>query len=249
MARGEVDRPVSLKGAKEMAEEAKAAAAPVRKPLSQGSIEALEQVKKATETGQGVDPDAPTVADPMSDGQTTEELDKADGKVVKERDNDFDFDAINETQKMLMSPDRRKLIEGRLSPLDIEDMIVKREIQQTVVVIPGKLSYTFRTFNQSESLFCLRYVYDFPGSMIFANELLNTCKMVCSLVAVNGAMLPDHRKGLGSDKEEVDRELFEKKKHHVAGLPVQLIGDLSVNAIWFNDRVTKLFSLDNLKNG
>jgi hypothetical protein len=168
---------------------------------------------------------------------------------VKERDNDFDFDAINETQKMLMSPDRRKLIEGRLSPLDIEDMIVKREIQQTVVVIPGKLSYTFRTFNQSESLFCLRYVYDFPGSMIFANELLNTCKMVCSLVAVNGAMLPDHRKGLGSDKEEVDRELFEKKKHHVAGLPVQLIGDLSVNAIWFNDRVTKLFSLDNLKNG
>jgi len=128
-------------------------------------------------------------------------------------------------------------------------MITKREIQQVIPVVPGKLTYTLRTFNQHEHLFCLQYVYENPGSQAHANELLNTCKMVCALTAINGAPLPDHRAEVGTSKEKVEQAKFEKKLFHVASFPTQMMADLSLQAIWFNRRVNELFSLDNLKNG
>ena len=251
MARGNVDEPVSLRGARQMVEDAKKKAeqqAPARKPMSPESIRALEAAKEATE--KEAEATEPVNSEhPLKEDATAAELEKATEKMVNPRPDLFDFESIAAAQKMLVQPSRRKKIEEKLEDLDIADMIVKREIQQTVTVVPGKLIYQFRTFNQHENLFCLRYVYDMSGSVAYIEELLNTCKLVCSLVAVNGALLPDHRKGVGSDKEEVDKDLFQKKMFHVANLPVQLIADISVNAIWFNERVTRLFSVENLKNG
>lgn len=161
----------------------------------------------------------------------------------------FDFSSMIEMRNRLMSDERRKAIEERLAPMDIGDMIVHRELRQEIPIVPDKLHATLRTFSQRENLFCLRYVYDFPGSTAYVEELLNTAKLVCSLYALNGAVLPEHRVNVGQRGEEVDKKLFEEKMFHVASLPIHLVGDLSVQAVWFNDRVNKLFSLDALKNG
>lgn len=249
MARGNVDRPVSMKEARQMNEEAKKTAAqPARRSLSPESIQAL-QMAKATEEPEVEENAAEVSRSPLKVDATEVDLEKATEKMVNPRPEMFDYEAVANNQKSLISPERKKKIESGLEPLDIGDMVTHREIQQVVPIISNKLVYQFRTFNQHENLFCLRYVYESSGSVAYVEELLNTCKLVCSLVAINGSPLPDHRKAVGTDKEEVDRELFVKKMFHVANLPVQLIADLSVNAIWFNERINKLFSVENLKNG
>jgi len=247
MARGNVDRPISMKEARQMNEDAqKNVAQPTRKFLSPETLQALQMAKESL---QPQEESPPHKESPLKTDSTSAELEKATERMVNPRPEMFDFEAVANAQKGLLNPDRRKKIESALEPMDIGDMITRREIQQSVPVIPNKLVYQFRTFNQHENLFCLRYVYEYNGSVAYVEELLNTCKLVCALVAVNGALLPDHRKAVGTDKEEVDKELFQKKMFHVANLPVQMIADISANAIWFNERITKLFSVENLKNG
>jgi hypothetical protein len=162
---------------------------------------------------------------------------------------DMDMATLADIRGSMMSKERRDAIESRLEALDITDMIMKREIVQTIPVIPDKFSLTLRTFSQRENLWVLKYLYDFPGSALYVQELLNTCRLVCGLVAINGQYLPDHRKDVGKTSEEIVKEDFEKKLFHVSSFPVQLVADLSVQSIWFQDRVDKLFTVDALKNG
>ena len=169
------------------------------------------------------------------------ELDRADKDLERAA---IDIDGIIRARNSLFSDERRKGIEARLKPLDISDMVTKREIQQRIPVIPGRMEITFRTLTQEENIFCLRYIYEFPGSEAYANELLNTAKLVCSIVSINDAMLHSHMKDRVADRNE-----FQKKWDQVVSFPVQLVGDMSVQLIWFNNRVNQLFDVDNLKNG
>lgn len=227
MARGEIDHPISLKEAKNMSKDDPK---PAPTELSQESIEELEAAKAQLESEE--------------EDSTGAELEEAEEEMFQ-RDTPFDYEGIQQQQQQLMSKERKNDIESRLSELDIADMIVKREIVQDISVVPGKLIYTMRTFNQHEHLFCLQYVYENPGSVTYAEEFLNTCKLVCALVAINGAHLPSHIDKNG----DLDKKLFQKKMDHVASFPVHMIADLSVQAIWFNQRVNELFSVRNLKNG
>lgn len=243
MARGEHDRPVSLKEAKNMSK-AKKQQQKQQQPtqLSPESVQGLEEAQAKIEE-EAPEPVQPDLVDP-----TEADLAEAETEMFQ-RETPFDFENIQQQQQAMVSKERREAIEDRLTELDIADMIVKREIQQDIPVVLGKLIYTLRTINQHEYLFCLQFVYENPGSVTYAEEFLNTCKLSCALVAVNGARLPDHRKGVGTAAEEVDKELFKKKLFHVASFPVHVIADLSVQAIWFNQRVNQLFGVENLKNG
>jgi hypothetical protein len=226
---GETDGPITLREGMNKFPEG------TKKPkLSPETEEGLKKLAEANKEAQ-------TVAD-----ETTKGLDAAEEKITELP---FDFAAISSARDELMNKDRKKLIEARLQPLDMTDLISKKEINQVVPIIKDKLHITLRTYSQREYLFCLRYIYDFPGPAIYQEELLNTCKLVCSLVAINGAFLPDHRINVGKREEEIDRKAFENKMFHVSGFPVHLMADISVQVIWFSERVGKLFSLDNLKNG
>ena len=80
-------------------------------------------------------------------------------------------------------------------------------------------------------------------------ELLNTCKMVCSVVAINGGLLHEHRVNVGKSNESVDQASFEKKLNQLVGFPVHIIADISVQWAWFNERVNNLFKVADIKNG
>jgi hypothetical protein len=232
MARGDTESPMNLKEAKQLSSQQ-----PKNSILSEETSEGLRKLAEA----QAAQEAQATVKD-----EHTEGLEKAEETLTEKT---FDFDAIIGARNSLMSKERKKTIEARLPSMDIADLISKKEILQIIPVIPNKLHVSLRTYSQREMLFCMRYCYDFPGSPMYQEELLNTCKLVCSLVAINGSFLPDHRTNIGKREEEVDRKMFENKLFHVSSFPVHLLADLSVQAMWFSDRVNNLFSLDNLKNG
>jgi len=236
MARGETDGPIS------MAEARSRGMGTIKepKPLSDESIEALNAAKAEMDS----------TKKRMEDAERGF-VDDARDSSSKSASLPFDLEQLfqQQNQNVLINEGRRKAIESRLDPLSIEDMITKRGLQQTVIIVPDKLDVTLRTFTQKEHIWILQYIYEYPGSQAYNEQLLDTFKMVLSLVAINGARLPDHRKNVGSTSEEVDRELFEKKMGHVANLPVQLIADIGVQCNWFNDRVNQLFTYENVKNG
>jgi hypothetical protein len=248
MAAGRLDRPVSLREAKNMEQG--------KKGLSQETLKAIsltnDSLAKNVADPQADQAEKETIAKAIQDSAPTPEptsgrdLDKAEKKIVDGREPLFpDFEGVLQTMgSQLMSKERRKKIEDRLEPLDLSDMIIKRELTQEVPVVPGKLAFTLRTLSQKESLWILQYLYDFTGSAMFTRELLSTCQMVCAVMAINGSMLPDHRQG-----GEVDKKAFEKKKEALAAFPTQLIAEISVQLMWFQDRVNQLFGLDAIKNG
>jgi hypothetical protein len=205
-------------------------------PLKQETLEALRLAKDAAD----------------SENDVHGRLGDAD-KEIAERDKNeelpFDFDAIIEARNPLYNKERRAVIESRLAPLDIEDLIMKKEIIQLIPIIPGKFELELRTISQNENLWIEQHLYEHPGSDRYVTELHSTFKLVCALVSVNNQRLPDHRKDVGTRQEHVDRDKFEEKMFHVASHPVQIIADFGAQCNWFNDRVNALFSVENLKNG
>lgn len=219
--------------------------------FSKETVQALEMASENLKKAQTeAPPQAPESekAPPSVAKKVQEELDEAERSLPTPA-GQLDFAEVSSLRTGLMSQKRRDDIEKRLKPLDIGDMVMKRELTQTVPIIPDKLEVTLRTFSQRENLWILKYIFDFPGSALYIQELINTCRLVCGLVAINGAYLPDHRKDVGLPTETIIKEDFEKKLFHVTSFPVQLVADLSVQSIWFQDRVDKLFTVDALKNG
>ncbi len=227
------ERPLTLREA-----QARAASQAKQGPISRETQQLLEQAQAASE------------AEQAEVGSTVQDkLDEAEKEAMEDQEFDFDFAAIAAAQNSLMDPKRKKAIEGRLEPLDITDLITQREIVQDVEVIPGKLGFTFRTLSQRENIWCMKYVYDFPGSPRYVETLFDTAKLACVIVALNGKPLPDHRRDIGQKTEDVDPEQFKNKMGIISSWPVQLIADAGIQCNWFNDRVNSLFNEGILKNG
>ena len=242
LASGEFDGPVSMAAAKKHKSQTK---------LSPETVEALKQMDQTVKNAEPVEPVEPVeeattpVALEIPERETNdkEELERADQELGRAS---FDIQGLVRARNSLLSEERRKKIEERLDKLDIADMVTKREVQQRVPVVPGRLDFTFRTMNQAENLFCLQYAYEFLGSEAYSQEILNTSKLVCSIVKINDAVLHNH---LGEGGREVDRDEFLKKWDQVISFPTQLVGDMSVQLIWFSNRINDLFDVGHLKNG
>jgi hypothetical protein len=239
VTQGRTDGPVTLREANQMSSS---------RTLSDDTVRALEEMNKSVKKAQDVEKEAPAPL-PAVAQETKKEIESSESSLGISPIDSFDFGSLADIRSTLMSTKRKESIEARLTPLDISDLVIKREITQTIPIIPDKLEVTLRTFNQKENLWILKYIYDFSGSALYVQELINTCRLVCGLVAINGAFLPDHRQNIGQYNEQVSKEDFEKKFSHVASFPVQLVADFSVQSMWFQDRVDKLFTVDAIKNG
>lgn len=158
----------------------------------------------------------------------------------------FDFSGAGEAERILNNKKRRKEIEGRCEPMNFEDLILKDEVRQTVPIIPGKFEPRFRTLSPEESLFIKQYLAkDTNQSDAYSAEKFSLCQITCSLVALNGADLPDHRKPDGTP----DEDLFKLKLKKMMKKSGYIIADLSINYYWFDIRVRRLIAPDALGNG
>jgi len=217
---------------------------------SEETAAALQAIHNRIQESDREPPPPPQEPKKEDESELDQELmDKAEEEIAESSKSLIDFEALSGVRNNLMSEERRKAVESRLKKLDISDMVMSREIQQEVTIIPGKLSLTYRTMNEREHLFCLRHVYEHQGSAAYMEEMFNVAKLACSLLEVNGAPLPEHRKNVGKPNEEVDEENFKLKLFHLCSFPVQFLAEMSVQGMWFNDRINDLFSVENLKNG
>lgn len=178
---------------------------------------------------------------------------KEEPKVEEEKAQESIFDLLNQDEfrandieKILNNKERRIAIEGRCTPMSFEDLLYKNEVSQRVPIRPGSFEPTFRSFTPEESLFVKKYIANEQAiSDQYIMEKYNICLLTCSLSAINGNALPDHRKDDGSP----DKELFEKKLKYIMKMSGYVTADLSVNYGWFDIRVRKLITSDGLKNG
>jgi hypothetical protein len=147
---------------------------------------------------------------------------------------------------LLNNPKRRKTIEDRIRPMDITEIILHGEVHQVVPIVPGKLEVTYRSVSGEEDLAIKRMMFGETGGDRYLMDKFTLMQLTLALKSINDDELPTH---LG-DKGTVDEEKFIKKFEKVIKFPLQLLGDLGVQYLWFDERVRKLFlgGAEELKN-
>ena len=147
---------------------------------------------------------------------------------------------------LLNNPKRRKMIEARLKPMDITEIILHGEVNQMVPVIPGKMEIVYRSVSGEEDLAVKRMMFGESGGDRYLMDKFTLMQLTLALKSINGEELPSH---LG-EKDVVDEAKFEHKFSKVIKFPIQFLGDLGVQYLWFDERVRKLFlgGAEELKN-
>lgn len=159
----------------------------------------------------------------------------------------FDFEGRNEAEKILNNKKRRKDIEGRCVPMAFEDLLLKDEVRQSVPILPGKFEVVFRSLLPSESLFVKQYIAkEQDRTDGYLAEKYSLCQLCMAVVSING-------KSFGAphinDDGTVNPDLFELRLKSIVRKSAYIVADLGVNYAWFDIRVRKLISPDEMGNG
>lgn len=146
---------------------------------------------------------------------------------------------------MLANSRRRKRIEAGLKPMRVEDLLLHNEVKQVVSIIAGSLEVTFRSVSVDEDLAIKRIMSGFRGSDQYIADRYSVMNLTVGLFQINDTVLPNHL----NTKGNFDEDLFDKKFQVVRKWPYTLVQDLVNNWAWFDDRVRKLFVIEDLGNG
>jgi hypothetical protein len=182
-------------------------------------------------------------ADPSVTSSTIKEA-------VKKLD-DFDFNTFREMmmKDIINNEEQRDIIEARLKPLDVTDLVMRGFVTQRVPIVPGKFEPEFESMQGTEDLAIKRLIMEeSKGIEITERYLLDKFSMMSvtiGLRAINGNVLPTHRDAEGN----FDEAAFWKKFNHVTRFPFHMLASLGVNYFWFDIRVRKLFVAEKLGNG
>ena len=212
-----------------------------RKPiLRQETVADLEKLAEFQKTAEDIQQKELKAAEEAAAKQAEEDVMK--GPAPYQSDVTLSEDDWN----VLNNPSRRKEIESRLAPLAIEDIIMYGEIQQEVEVVPGKTKYKFRSTTGEEDLAVKRMMFGETGGDRYMLDKFSLYNLALGIVSINNMALPTHL----NDKKRFDETLFLKKYEVMMRFPVQLLGDMAVQYMRFDQRVRRLFvnSAEALKN-
>lgn len=164
---------------------------------------------------------------------------------------DFDFAAFRQAmmKDLLNNDDQRKVIEERLQPLDLTDLIMKGRIRQVVPVVPGKFEPEFQSMTAEEDLALKRLVMEETKSLgataPYMVDKFSVMSAAVGVIAINKKPLPSQLDESGN----WDDDLFRKKFNLFVKFPFHMIASIGVNYFWFDVRVRKLFVAEKVKNG
>jgi hypothetical protein len=231
--------------------------------LSDASLRDLEQLKSLEENQTGVPAPNPGTAemgkaagavgnvpgDKSSEPLTEEER----ARFTKAVDNmdEFEFDTWRQTmmKDILNSPEQREIIEARLEPMSVEDLVVSGYAAQRVPVIPGKFEIVFKTTEGDADLAIKRLIMEDARSLEVNDryylDKFSLMSMTALLHGINNKTYMEHRDKDGDFNDDAFREKFRQ----VLRLPTHMLASIGVNAMWFEARVRKLFAMEKLGNG
>ena len=152
---------------------------------------------------------------------------------------------------------RKKKIEGRLSDMSFDSLVQHGELRQLVPIRPGVLEVEFRSYSAGEEMFLRGEIYDTGkkkgvnarslnnASMSHVESMISLYNVALSVTSINSKKLPEHLLENG----EVDRDKFYEKVRFIEAMPAVIVGDIVTNWRWFQERLQKLVTVENLKNG
>lgn len=212
---------------------------PYKPVLSPETVEAIKDfsdvAEKLQQTESTKKPDIPAEIDKKIEEDSNKQLDDLRS-----------FIGNDDTWNLLNNPIRRKEIEGRLTPLNIEDLILYGEVRQDVTIRPKSLVVSYRSTTGEEDLAVKRLMYNEQGGDRFMLDKFALMNLTLAVTAINGKELPPHQ----NERKKFDEVLFLKKFDTLMRFPVQFLADLAVQGLWFDERVRRLFltSAEELKN-
>ena len=214
-------------------------------PETAAGFQALAEFQQTVKEVQEEEQDTPESSGTPKEFEDPEGLRKAMNDIgINEQ---FFRDMREQTTRYdLSNTELRDVIEKRCKPLNVADLLMNGELRQDVPIVRNQFIPTYRTVSGAEDLEVKRLIYGVVGSDQYVSDLISFYSLTCGLYAINGEPLPDHF----NSKKEFDKELFLKKFSKIRTFPLAMIGSLSVNYAWFEDRARGLFyDVDAVKNG
>ncbi len=176
--------------------------------------------------------------------QAVAEANKKEDTALSKEDESFFTALSNQTNDILRNKERKAHIEARIEDeLNFEDLLYQQELRQKVPIRKDFVPH-YRTPSGSEDLFVKRLIGKEEGSPQYIMDKFSLMSLCCGLFAINNKPLPDHLDENKNPKED----LFEKKMAVLMKYPLILLADISANFLWFEERVQKLLSLEQIKN-
>jgi hypothetical protein len=184
------------------------------------------------------------------DDDEKSDSDKNIEELIKKLD-DYDFDALRQkmNKDLINNDEQRKIVESRLDPLSLSDLIMRGRVSQRVVIHEGTLEYTFRSFDVGDDMAVKRLIASEvqhignPGRYYLDRFSLMT--MCAGITHINGQPLPEN---IGADGTWSD-EGFTTKLLWFMKRPLHLAASIGVHHSWFELRVRRLFVAEKVKNG
>jgi hypothetical protein len=154
---------------------------------------------------------------------------------------------------ILNNDEQRQIVEARLEPLSLDDLILHNYVTQVVpvIVVDGvkKFYPTFRSISAEEDLAAKRLIMQESSSIEVSERYLIDKYAIMGIAlgteAINGKPLGGHTDAQGN----FDDEKFVAKLNRILKLPTDMIASLGVHHFWFSRRVRKLFVAEKVGNG
>jgi hypothetical protein len=164
---------------------------------------------------------------------------------------DYDYEALQREmiRDILKNPKQREHVEARCKPLDISDLIMHNNVRQRVPIIPSRFEPTFESMRGDVELAMKRLIVQ-EGKAVTVTEsyLLDKYAVMTTaagLVQINEIPVPS----MYDEKGEFNEDLFWKKFNWVIKRPIHMLASLGIHYAWFEQRVRKLFKVDEGKDG
>jgi hypothetical protein len=168
-----------------------------------------------------------------------------------EKLDDFDLHTLKSMmmKDLLNNDEQRNVIEARLEPLSLDDLLVRGFVTQVVPIVPGKFEPELQSMSADEDLELKRLIVEQTKSLDVGDryvlDLFSLMTVAAGLRAVNKKPLPDHRDADG----KFDKEAFFRKFALVRRMNLHMLASIGINYFWFDVRVRRLFVAEALGNG
>lgn len=183
-------------------------------------------------------------------GATEARMTDSDKKELLDSLDDFDLNRVKTAlfKDLLNNEEQKKLIESRLKPLDLTDLITKGRVTQVVPIREG-FAPEFQSYSGDEDLVIKRLISEEADTLKPSDRYLldkyTLMGVTIAIRSINKMLLPDYRDANGAFNEEA----FWKKYNLVSRWDYHMLASLMINWFWFDMRVRQLFKADTLGNG
>lgn len=231
---------------------------PGLKPQTVEGLKALQnfnEQRKAAESGDSAaeraaaEGPAGAAAGLAGGTQPVTPADRTAAEEALQKMDDFDFNSFRELmmKDLLNNDEQRQIIEERLKPLDLGELIVNGRLTQRIIVRTG-YEPELQSMTGEEELALKRLLMEERGKIAAPDRYLldkyQLMTVACALHAVNNKTLPSHL----DEKGNFSDDKFWTKFNLVLKLPFHMLASLGLQYYWFDIRVRKLFVAERLKN-